>query len=38
MVDAGVGEETGTGSGDDVGRGWEVVLGATVEAAAVDDE
>jgi hypothetical protein len=37
MVDAGEEEGTGTGGGDDVGRGGEVVLGATVEAAVADD-
>jgi hypothetical protein len=37
MVDSGVGERTGTKGGDDVGRGREVVMGATVEAAVVDD-
>ena len=36
MVDSGVGERTGTRGGDDVGRGREVVKGATVEAAVVD--
>ncbi len=38
MVDVGAGEGTGTGGGDDVGRGREVVLGATVEPAVVDIE
>jgi hypothetical protein len=33
MVDAGEGKGTGTGGGDVVGRGGEVVFGATVEAA-----
>jgi hypothetical protein len=37
MVDAGAGEGTEPEGGDDVGRGGEVVLGATVEAAVVDD-
>ena len=38
MVDAGDGKRAGIGGEDDVGRGGEVVLGATVEAAVVDDE
>jgi hypothetical protein len=37
MVDAGAREGTGTVGGDDEGRGGEVELGATVEAAVVDD-
>jgi hypothetical protein len=36
MVDAGVGEGTGTGGEDDVGRGGKVVFGATVVAADVE--
>jgi hypothetical protein len=37
MVDAGAGERTVTGGGDDVERIGEVVLGATVDAAVVND-
>jgi hypothetical protein len=37
MVDAGAGEGTETEGEDDVGRGEEVVCGATVEAAAADN-
>jgi hypothetical protein len=33
MVESGAREGTGMGGGDDVGRGGEVMLGATVEVA-----
>jgi len=36
-ADAGAGVVTESGGGDDVERGGKVVLGATVEAAVMDD-